>query len=229
MRRYALVLQLIVLICAAVASGYLWRAALGTGRTIRYVSAGKPYEPSWPTLGSARHVAVTHGPTSKAAERAAAARAARIRTAHAARSAAGKAPQLASATIRPRPTGSASAGAKGHDKTPPHSPTTTPPSRPAPTPSPAPALPPSPPSPAPATPAPATPAPSVSAATTKKPDRPGWGYGDRNHDHTGPHTKSAKSAKTPTPPETPEAASPSMPTKPPKGSDQPEGQGHQKK
>src|SRR5438270_94505 len=65
MRRYAIGLQLVVLICCAVASGYLWRAALETGRAIRYVSAGKPYEPPWPALGSGGRVAVTHVPTRK--------------------------------------------------------------------------------------------------------------------------------------------------------------------
>src|SRR5438034_5785812 len=63
MRRYALALQLVVLICCAVASGYLWRAALGTGRAIRYVSAGTPYSPAWPAPEAPGRVTVTHVPT----------------------------------------------------------------------------------------------------------------------------------------------------------------------
>src|SRR6185436_1527605 len=60
MRRYALAIQLVLLICCAVASGYLWRAALGTGRAIRYVSAGTPYSPAWPAPEAPGRVTVTH-------------------------------------------------------------------------------------------------------------------------------------------------------------------------
>src|SRR5438105_3820590 len=177
MRRYAIGLQLIVLLCSAVASGYLWRAALGTGRAIRYVSAGKPYEPPWPTPGSAGRVAVTHVPTSKPVTRHTGAKAARARSEPVAHSSAPKAAQLASASARPRaessqPATSASAVAKVRDQTPPQR------SAPAPAPSP--------PAPTPPSPSPRTPAASVAAGPTKAQDRPGWGYGDRNHDHAGP-------------------------------------------
>src|SRR3954465_9588079 len=103
MRRYAIGFQLIVLLCSAVASGYLWRAALGPGRAIRYVSAGKPYEPSWPALGSAGRVAVTPVPARKPATSAARAKAAPAPSRHAARSAVAKAGQLASSTERSHP------------------------------------------------------------------------------------------------------------------------------
>src|SRR4051812_10866885 len=101
MRRYAIGLQLVVLICCAVASGYLWRAALETGRAIRYVSAGKPYEPPWPALGSGGRVAVTHVPTRRRATHGTGPKAAPAPSRHAAPSTAAKAGPLASATVRP--------------------------------------------------------------------------------------------------------------------------------
>jgi hypothetical protein len=217
MRRYAIGLQLVVLICCAVASGYLWRAALGTGRTIRYVSAGKPYEPSWPALGSAGRVAVTHVPTRKPATHGSRPKAAPSRSSHAAPSTAAKAGQLASATARPEssPASSASAAAKAPDQNPPHIPTPTPPSPAAPSPPP--------PTPAPSPPSSSvrTPAASVTAGPTEKPDRPGWGRGDRNHHHTGPHAKPAKPAKTPKSPEPPEPAKPAKSAKPPEAAKAP--------
>src|SRR5438552_69460 len=172
MRRYAIGFQLIVLLCSAVASGYLWRAALGTGRTIRYISAGKPYEPSWPALDSAGRVAVTHVPTRKPATHGTGPKAAPAPSRHAAPSTAAKAGQLASATARPESSSasSAPAAAKAPDQNPPHS-TSTPPSPAAPSPPP-PTPPPSPPSSS-----VRTPAAAVAAGPTKKPDRPGWGHG----------------------------------------------------
>src|SRR5512132_3562218 len=88
MRRYALAIQLVLLICCAVASGYLWRAALGTGRAIRYVSAGTPYSPAWPAPEAPGRVTVTHVPKHEPAT--SAGRAART----------GTATRLAAATAR---------------------------------------------------------------------------------------------------------------------------------
>src|SRR6266487_6472637 len=121
MRRYALALQLVVLICCAVASGYLWRAALGTGRAIRYVSAGTPYTPAWPAPEAPGRVTVTHVPTHEAA--ASPGRAART----------GNAARLAGATARPssktsHPATSSPAVAKvGDQNPPPKSPPASPP------------------------------------------------------------------------------------------------------
>jgi hypothetical protein len=90
------------------------------------------------------------------------------------------------------------AGASGPKEGPTDKPST-PPSRPAPAPAPKPTPPPTPPpAPTPATPvsppAPAPPladasAPPVAAAVD---DRPGWGNGDGNHEHTGPPGKAGK-------------------------------------
>ena len=232
MRRYAIGFQLVVLICCAVASGYLWRAALETGRAIRYVSAGKPYEPPWPALGSGGRVAVTHVPTRKPATPASGTKGAPARSRHAAPAAATKTAQLADASAGPlgkssHPANSAPPGAKVRHQTPPHGPTSTPPSPPAPSSPPPPALPPSPPP-------PAAPTPVVAAAPTKKPDRPGWGYGDRNHDHTGPPAKPSQ-PPTPNPAELPTPGKPDKPqvaakaSEPPEVSAQPHDHGHPKK
>jgi hypothetical protein len=234
-RRYAIGLQLVVLLCCAVASGYLWRAALETGRAIRYLSAGQPYEPSWPALGSAGGVAVAHVPTHKPAKPASGAKGAPARSRHAAPTSVARTAQLADASASP-PANSAPPVAKVRHQTPPHGPTSAPPSPPAPSPPP-PTLPPSPPPPSPPPPAAPTPAVSVAAGTIKRRDRPGWGYGDRNHDHTGPPAKSAESSRAPTP-EPPEPAKPGKPDnpptpakapEPPKASGPPEDHGHTKK
>src|SRR4026209_2629360 len=101
MRRYALVFQLVALLCCAVASGYLWRAALGSGRAIRYVSAGRPYNMVWPAPRSPgpvalpplrRHARATEAPPAKAASS----------SSTAATSSAATVKQLASETVRPR-------------------------------------------------------------------------------------------------------------------------------
>ena len=181
MRRYAIGLQLIMLICSAVASGYLWRAALGTGRAIRYVSAGKPYEPPWPAAGRPTRVKVTHLPAHKPAT---VAPHSVSRTVPAGRTSAVRAAQLASAAERPRSEASHSsspATAKVRDQNPPPSPPPSPPPTPPSPPSPPPPTPP--PTPPPSPPAPAAP---LATTLTNKGDRPGWGNGDKNHEHTGP-------------------------------------------
>ena len=218
MRRYALAIQLVALICCAVASGYLWRAALGTGRAIRYVSAGTPYSPAWPAPEAPGRVTVTHVPTHEPTT--SAGRPART----------GTAARLASATARTsskasHPATSSPAVAKvGHQSPPPQSPPASAPP-PSPPPSPPPPSPP-PPAPPPSPPPPASPptrAVSVVRAPANKGERPGWGRGDRNHDHTGPP------ATPPTPPTPPTLPTPPQPPQPQVPADQPTNHGHRKK
>jgi hypothetical protein len=225
-RRYALGFQVVVLLCSAVASGYLWRAALGTDHAIRYVSAGTPYNPPWPAPAAPGRVTVTHVPRYEPA------------TSHgrAARSSAAKAAQLSSATAEPRAqashTSSPEAPKVGAQKPPPQSPPASPPPQTSP---PSPPPPPPSPSPPPPPPPPTRTALAVTAPA-KKGERPGWGKGDTNHDHTGPPAKPPKSAKPSKPPKTnpPEPASPATPPEspePPKpqAADQPKDHGHPKK
>jgi hypothetical protein len=231
MRRYALALQLVVLICCAVASGYLWRAALGTGRAIRYVSAGTPYSPAWPAPEAPGRVTVTHVPTHETAT----SRGRAARTGPAARSAVATAGP-SSKTSRAA-TSSPAVGKVGDQKPPPQSPPASPPpqspppSPPAPSPPPPPTPPPSPPpppAPPPSPPPPASPptrAVSVVRAPASKGERPGWGKGDRNHDHTGPPA----APPTPPPPTPPTPPTPPQPPQPQTPADQPKNHGHSKK
>jgi hypothetical protein len=228
MRRYALALQLVVLICCAVASGYLWRAALETGRAIRYVSAGTPYRPSWPTPEAPDRVTVNHVPPTRPGRAA--------RTGPAVRSAVATAGP-SSKTSRPA-TSSPAVAKVGDQNPPPQSPPASPPpqspppSPPPPSPPPPPATPPSPPpppAPPPSPPPPASPptrAASVVTAPAKKGERPGWGKGDRNHDHTGPP---AAPPTPPTPPPPPTPPTQPQPPQPQTPADQPKNHGHLKK
>ena len=217
MRRYALALQLVVLICCAVASGYLWRAALGTGRAIRYVSAGTPYTPAWPAPEAPGRVTVTHVPTHEPATSPGRA----ARTGPAARSAVATAGP-SSKTSHPA-TSSPAIAKVGDQNPPPQSPPASPPpqspppSPPPPAPPPSPPPPPAPPPSPPPPPSPTTRAASVVTAPANKGERPGWGKGDRNHIHTGPP------ATPPTPPTQPEPPQPQAPA------EQPEDHGHPKK
>jgi hypothetical protein len=230
MRRYALALQLVVLICCAVASGYLWRAALGTGRAIRYVSAGTPYSPAWPAPEAPGRVTVTHVPTQEPATSLGRA----ARTGLAARSAVATAGPSSKTS---RPATSSPAVAKVGDQTPPpQSPPASPPPQ-SPPPSPPPPSPPSPPAPPPTPPPPPAIPPSppppaspptravsvVRAPANKGGERPGWGKGDRNHDHTGPPAAPPPPPPPPTPPAQPQPPQPQTPADPPKN------HGHEKK
>jgi hypothetical protein len=230
MRRYALALQLVVLICCAVASGYLWRAALGTGRAIRYVSAGTPYSPAWPAPEAPGRVTVTHVPKHEPATSLGRA----ARTGLAARSAVATA-GLSSKTSHPA-TSSPAATTVGDQTPPPQSPPASPPPQ-SPPPSPPPPSPPSPPAPPPTPPPPPAPPPSppppaspptravsvVRAPANKGGERPGWGKGDRNHDHTGPPATPPPPPPPPTPPAQPQPPQPQTPADPPKN------HGHEKK
>jgi hypothetical protein len=196
MRRYALALQLVVLLCCAAASGYLWRAALGTARTIRYVSAGSPYSPSWPAPSPPGKVAlprVLHTPSAQPSGAKA--------------PASGASSELASGVVRPhgrsaRTPVSGSGTTKPPSQSPP--PKSSPPPPSPPTPPPSPPAPPSPPSPPP--PSPPPPAAPVVRTVAEQGARPGWGHGDKNHVHTGPPAKKGK---------VPEAPAPAQPTQPP--------------
>ena len=209
MRRYALALQLVVLICCAVASGYLWRAALGTGRAIRYVSAGTPYSPAWPAPEAPGRVTVTHVPRHEPATSPGRA----ARTGPAARSAVATAGP--SSKTSQTATSSPAVAKVGDQNPPPQSPPASPPPQ---------SPPPSPPPPSPPPPAsPPTRAALVVTAPAKKGARPGWGKGDRNHDHTGPPATPPTPPMPPTPPTQPEPPQPQAPAEPPKD------HGHRKK
>ena len=206
MRRYALALQLVVLLCCAAASGYLWRAALGTGRAIRYVSAGSPYNPSWPAPSPPGKVALP-----------------RVLHAHSAKPSGVKAPlsgasaELASGVVRPH-AGSARTPVSGSGSTKPPAQSPPPKSSPPPPPTPTPTQPP-------------PPAP-VARSVAEQGARPGWGHGDKNHVHTGPPTKKGKAPEPPSPaqptqPEPPAPATP--PTDPGQGNGNGNGKGNGKK
>src|SRR5690348_1178916 len=173
MRRYALVFQLVALLCCAVASGYLWRAALGSGRAIRYVSAGRPYNLVWPAPRSPGHVALPHLRRDARATKAPATKAASSGSTVATSSDA-RAKQLASETVRPRGQSQEShVPAPGTPKppAPPPSPPSPPPPPPPPSPAP-PSPPPPPPSPPPPSPPPPSPSAPVSRAVAEKGSRP---------------------------------------------------------
>jgi len=206
MRRYALALQLVVLLCCAAASGYLWRAALGTGRAIRYVSAGSPYNPSWPAPSPPGKVALPralHAPSSKPS---------RVKA-----PSSGASTELVSRVVRPH-AGSARTPVSGSGTTKPPAqsppPKSSPPPSPAPTPTPPPSPPPpSPPAPPPPPTSPPPPSPSpppppapVTRSVAEQGTRPGWGHGDKNHVHSGPPAKNGKA---------PEPPAPAQPTQPP--------------
>ena len=215
MRRYALALQLVVLICCATASGYLWRAALGTGHTIRYVSAGNPYNPPWPAPSPPGKVALPHvlqAPSAQPSE----ARA----------PSSGASSELASGVVRSQG-GSARAPVSGSGTTKPPAqsppPKSSPPPPPTPTPPPSPPAPPSPPTPPP--PSPPPPATPVARTVAEQGARPGWGHGDKNHVHSGPPAKKGKAQEPPSPAQPTQPPAPPQPASPPTDRDHGNGNG----
>jgi hypothetical protein len=209
-RRYALGLQLVLLLCCGAASGYLWRAALSSGRTLqtRYIYGGRPYTPSWFSAPpSAGVVTIGRAHSTRHAkpkpQRQTGASTARLKS-RGGNYAAYASRQLASATTSPH---------AANTSTPPPSPSPTPPRRrpghPTHPTSPPPAPPPAPPSPPPPPPPPPPPSPPPPPAVTPPPSvpviqasadkgsRPGWGHGDPNHDHTGPPGKGPKNGQPP--------------------------------
>ena len=187
MRRYGIGLQLVLLVCSGVASGYIWHAALTSKRnSIRFVFIGPPYQKTQLAPPPRTRTTFTRTRAGKRHVRAEATSFAQSPHAAPTRSAPQRRPhatQLASASVH-------SSEAATH-------PAAKHPARPARPPiklkKPAPPSPPSTP-PAAVTPQPAAPAPSpptpapepVQAAAASTGTRPGWGHGDRNHDHSGP-------------------------------------------
>lgn len=190
MRRYAVGIQLALLVCGGAASGYLWRAALEGGTKIRYVSAGLPYEPT--TLAAPvreTHVATAPVPAKRV-------RPLRRHHVRVSTPVAASAPRAATsaqlASIRPVVSPPAPAPA------PPPASRPVKRTHPAPRPKPLPKAVPPPASPPPQ-PAPAPPPPPPPPAVTPTPvaaapvsTRPGWGHGDKNHEHTGPPGQAKK-------------------------------------
>jgi outer membrane biosynthesis protein TonB len=227
MRRYALALQLVVLLCCAAASGYLWRAALGTGRAIRYVSAGSPYNPSWPAPSPPGKVAlprVLHASSPKPSGVKA--------------PSSGASSELASGVVRSHG-GSARTPVSGSGTTKPPAQSPPPKSSPPPPPTPTPTQPPSPPPPSPpapppppSPPPPSPPPPPAAVARTvaEQVTRPGWGHGDKNHVHSGPPAKKGNAAEPPPaqPAQPPQAQAPASPPASP-GHGNGDGKGNGKK
>jgi len=192
-RRYATGLQLVLLVCAGAASGYLWRAALHPRSTIASELAPYRQDLTWPFI---KPPATDSPPQARA--RAHARRSVQARTQPSSGSSAvtGHVPnssaELAASTT-PKQTVAGSKPTPSLPRTP--KPQTSPgPKSPPPPPPPSP---PSPPSPPPTSP---PPAPVASAAvqqqvSTNSSTRPGWGKGDRNHDHTGPPGEPGKGKK----------------------------------
>ena len=190
MRRYGIGLQLVLLVCSGVASGYIWHAALTSKRNpIRFVFIGPPYEqtqlapppPGRPTLTPAR---TNNRKRHVRAEVTSSSHSRHETLAHAAPQQRSSESQLASASAGASEaatrTPAAHATRPAHPARPPVKQR-----KPAPaSPPPHPAAPPPPPVSPPPPPPPSAPK-QIQAPTTKS-TRPGWGHGDKNHDHTGP-------------------------------------------
>ncbi len=183
------VLRIVSLVSAGVASGYLWRAALekpGLDAVPPLRFTAEPV-PDWiPPVATRtfervvtehRHVfrhkqrAPARKPTGPATERTDLAAGDSGVTAAAPPTAAPLPPAPAKPSPRKPP----------RKAKPPKTERPTPPAPPAPPSPPPPASPPAPPA------APTSPLPApIGEASAGRPDRPGWGKGDKNHDHTGP-------------------------------------------
>jgi hypothetical protein len=204
MRRYGTGLQITLLVCAGVASGYLWRAALEQRLADRPEFAQvEPFR--LPPLVVKERATASAGLES-ASRRKQPAHSGNSR--HTRRSTLGSqhgrlasVAQLASSSARPvvAPATSRSATPRGPRPSRRAAPTPRPVQSPAPPPSPPPPAPPPPPAlpvPPPAPPPPPAIVPPPARAATPAPTtRPGWGHGDRNHIHTGPPGQSGGSGK----------------------------------
>jgi hypothetical protein len=200
MRRYATGLQLVLLVCAGAASGYLWRAALDPRSTVAPELVLRGPDPTQlfvkpPTIEGHRHVQAqakrsVHPKTP--AKRASAAV-----NRHEPNPSTELASVSTSSYTAPTQTGPQAKPAPSRSKKP--SPRTAPP-RPKPNPrtAPPPVAPPVTTTPAPITPPPSAPPspvvtpPVAEQAASSSSTRPGWGKGDPNHDHTGPPGQSGK-------------------------------------
>ena len=191
MRRYGIGLQLVLLVCSGVASGYIWHAALTSKRNpIRFVFIGPPYEQAQLAPPPPAHPTLTHARTKKRerrvhAEVTSSGHSRHQMPAHAAPQRHASEAQLASASAQ---SSEAAAQASGTHAT--RSARSARPARPqVKLRKPAPASPPPAASPPPtvSSPRPTSPStPERAEAATSKGKRPGWGHGDKNHDHTGP-------------------------------------------
>jgi hypothetical protein len=202
MRISADALRVSTLVAAGVASGYLWRAAFETGS----LSGGEPVAPTLVAPAQAAELPPAQIPSPAARHHGASGTKALVSS----RLALGPTETGRGAGVPgPRPRPGTSSPKPGPN---PPGPTPAPTPSPSPTPAPAPPSTPSTPTgpnttPTTTTPTPASPPPTTPPPTTPTPPppsnpgtqpppttgedqtRPGWGYGDKNHDHTGPPKK----------------------------------------
>jgi hypothetical protein len=201
MRRYATGLQLVLLVCAGAASGYLWRAALDPRSTVAPELVLRGPDPIQlfvkpPTTKGHRHVQAqakrsVHPQTP--AKRASAAVTRHEPNPSTELASVSTSKYTAPTQTAPRAKPAPSRSKKPNPRTAPTRPKTKPRT----------SLPPAPPPPVAATPPPAAPSPSppptpVAAVPQQASDpstRPGWGKGDPNHDHTGPPGQSGKGSR----------------------------------
>lgn len=182
MRPYATGLQLVLLVCAGTASGYLWRAALHPRSTVAPELAPYRQDLTWPfgkppaTAGRPQvRVQARHSHHARTQPR----RGSSAVTRHVANSGAELASVATHKQTVAQPKTTRSRPRKPIPRTSPRPQSPPPPPPPSPPPPPPPSAP-SPPSPPPA---PDEPTPAAAANSST---RPGWGKGDRNHDHAGP-------------------------------------------
>jgi hypothetical protein len=200
MRRYATGLQLVLLVCAGAASGYLWRAALDPRSTVAPSLVLRGPDPTWlfvkpraTSAGGGLHVQAERkrsvqqrapakrvSPAVKRHEPQPSAELASVATPKHTVTRTNQAALSRSNSDNPRTSASRSKRLKPRTATPP-----APPAPAAEKPKPHPV--PSPPS-RPASPAAPVAQPAASDPSTK----PGWGKGDQNHDHSGPPGQSGK-------------------------------------
>jgi hypothetical protein len=196
MRRYATGLQLVLLVCAGAASGYLWRAALDPRSTVAPELVLRAPDPTQlfvkpPTTGGRRHVQAhakrsVHPQTP--AKRASAA-ANRHEPRPSAELASVSTPKYTAPTHSGQQAKPATSRSKEpNPRTAPSRPKPKPRAATPPAPPPVTATPPAAPSPSP----PPTPIAAVPQQASNPSTRPGWGKGDPNHDHTGPPGQSGK-------------------------------------
>jgi hypothetical protein len=210
MRRYATGLQLILLVCAGTASGYLWRAALHSQSTVAPTLLLQGRAPNWlfvkpqpaPPDSGARAQPKSSAQSGTRAKHSSQAESPQVihrstEVVSVATPEQVKAPTRAAVDTRRPPSRTKTPGRHpGRSRpAPPRTiappPPSSPPPPPPPTPPPPPPPPSPPPAPPPAKPVPAAPQPAKQAATSSS-TRPGWGRGDRNHDHAGPPGQSDK-------------------------------------
>src|SRR5512146_3123091 len=198
MRISADALRVSTLVAAGVASGYLWRAAFETGS----LSGKEPITPTLVAPAQAAELPPAQIPSPAARHhgasgtKALASSSVALGPTEAGRGAGAPGPKPRPGTSSPKPApkppGPTPAPTPSPGPTPipgptptPPGPGTTPSSTPTPPSSPPPTTPPTTPTPPP----PSNPGTQPPPPTDEDQNRPGWGYGDKNHDHTGPPKK----------------------------------------